>query len=142
MSRYLWPVLCLASLLIACAEDSASESATSESNSPSADTLQSSVPIESEGAAPADAAGPFEMPVADVFIITGSGVVLTGLVSSGTISVGDTVCVSVSAPVKVTGIEMFRKVLETVGAGDRAGLLVENLSKDEVKQGDLVRSCE
>jgi elongation factor Tu len=88
----------------------------------------------------------FSMVVQDVFTITGSGMVITGIVASGTVSVDDTICLvseSVgSRELKVTGIEMFRKILESASAGDRVGLLVTGVERDDVKQGDeLVGDC-
>lgn len=88
-----------------------------------------------------EADGPFEMPVADVFNITGQGVVVTRQVKNGSISVGDTVCIGGGSPVTVKGIEMMRETLESISAGDMGGLLFEGISKDDIAKGDIVRSC-
>jgi elongation factor Tu len=89
-----------------------------------------------------DAKGPFEMAVADVFNITGQGVVVTGRVKSGSISVGESVCIAGGSPVTVKGIEMMRKTLESISAGDMGGLMLEGISKDDISKGDVVRSCD
>jgi len=87
-------------------------------------------------------AGSFAMSVADVFTVTGKGVVVTGQVKSGAISVGDSVCISGGQPVTVESIEMFRKILDTLAAGDRGGLLLKDISKNDVQKGEVVRSCD
>jgi elongation factor Tu len=83
----------------------------------------------------------FEMAVMDVFNITGKGVVATGQVSQGSISVGDLVCLSNGQSATVEGIEMFRKVLDSLGPGDSGGLLLGGLSKDDVEKGEVISSC-
>ncbi|MCG6872849.1 MAG: elongation factor Tu [Gammaproteobacteria bacterium] len=88
------------------------------------------------------AGGPFVMPVSDVFAITGRGTVVTGRVQSGSIAVGDTVCISGGAPLAVDGIESFRKQLDRIRAGAHGGLLFRQLTKKDVKKGDVLTSCE
>jgi len=88
----------------------------------------------------------FRMPVVDVFSITGRGVVLTGRIESGKVSVGDTICLSTKKTgdreVKVTGIELFRKVLESAKTGDTVGIMVEGIGKKDAAKGDeLLAKC-
>jgi elongation factor Tu len=81
---------------------------------------------------------PFLMPVEDVFTITGRGTVATGRVEQGRIKVGDEVeLVGFGANKKtvVTGVEMFRKLLDEAQAGDNVGLLLRGVDKDEVARG-------
>ncbi len=81
---------------------------------------------------------PFLMPVEDVFTITGRGTVATGRVEQGRIKVGDEVeLVGFGANKKtvVTGVEMFRKLLDEAQAGDNVGLLLRGVDKEEVSRG-------
>jgi elongation factor Tu len=81
---------------------------------------------------------PFLMPVEDVFTITGRGTVATGRVEQGRIKVGDEVeLVGFGAEKKtvVTGVEMFRKLLDEAQAGDNVGLLLRGVDKEEVARG-------
>ena len=82
---------------------------------------------------------PFLMPVEDVFSITGRGTVATGRIETGVIKVGDEVqLIGLGAEGKksvVTGVEMFRKLLDEGEAGDNVGLLLRGIDKDEVKRG-------
>jgi elongation factor Tu len=97
--------------------------------------------------AEADAAsptGPFRLTVEDVFMITGRGVVVTGRVETGTVSVGQAVEVVrggvVVASTEVTGIEKFRAELETARPGDNVGLLLRGLGREELSSGDVVQA--
>jgi elongation factor Tu len=84
---------------------------------------------------------PFLMPVEDVFSITGRGTVGTGRVERGTIKVGDDVeVIGLGAHKKtvVTGVEMFRKLLDDAMAGDNVGLLLRGVEKDELERGMVV----
>ena len=85
---------------------------------------------------------PFLMPVEDVFSITGRGTVATGRIETGVIHVGDKVqIVGLSDEFKdttVTGVEMFRKLLDEGEAGDNVGLLLRGIDKDEVKRGEVI----
>jgi translation elongation factor EF-Tu-like GTPase len=85
----------------------------------------------------------FRLPVEDVFSIRGRGTVVTGRIESGTVRVGLPVQVvrgdAVIATTKVTGVEMFRKVLDSAAVGDNVGLLLADVTKEQVQQGDLVR---
>ena len=83
---------------------------------------------------------PFLMPVEDVFTITGRGTVATGRIERGVIKVGEDVAlVGLSAELGtktvVTGVEMFRKLLDQGEAGDNAGVLLRGTKKDEVERG-------
>jgi elongation factor Tu len=83
----------------------------------------------------------FRMTIDDVFMIRGRGTVVTGRIASGTIRVGDTVELQrpdLTRKVTVSGIEMFRKVLEQATSGDNVGLLLRDIVKEEVKAGDLL----
>jgi len=84
---------------------------------------------------------PFLMPVEDVFSITGRGTVGTGRIERGIINVGDEVdIIGMDAHEKsvVTGVEMFRKILDQGQAGDNAGLLLRGVDKDDLKRGQVV----
>jgi elongation factor Tu len=81
---------------------------------------------------------PFLMPVEDVFSITGRGTVATGRIERGMIKVGETVQIVGMGSEKsttVTGVEMFRKLLDEGQAGDNVGLLLRGIGKDEVERG-------
>lgn len=85
---------------------------------------------------------PFLMPVEDVFSITGRGTVATGRVERGVINSGDPVEIIglQEAPLKstVTGVEMFRKILDRGEAGDNVGLLLRGIEKEAIKRGMVV----
>jgi elongation factor Tu len=87
--------------------------------------------------------GSFRMPVEDIFSIRGRGTVVTGRVESGTVRVGREVDVvrdgGVATTTTVTGVEMFRKVLDSATAGDNVGLLLKGLSKEQLRAGDLIQ---
>ncbi len=82
---------------------------------------------------------PFLMPIEDVFSITGRGTVVTGRVERGAIKVGDPVEIVGIAEEKqtstVTGVEMFRKLLDAASAGDNAGILLRGIDKEAVERG-------
>src|SRR5690606_19093911 len=81
---------------------------------------------------------PFLMPVEDVFSITGRGTVATGRIERGRVKVGEEVeMVGLGAAKKsvVTGVEMFRKLLDEGVAGDNVGLLLRGVGKDEIERG-------
>ncbi|HHW4680276.1 MAG TPA: elongation factor Tu [Xylella taiwanensis] len=84
---------------------------------------------------------PFLMPVEDVFSISGRGTVVTGRVECGVIKVGDEVEIVGIRPTSkttVTGVEMFRKLLDQGQAGDNAGLLLRGTKRDEVERGQVL----
>ncbi len=85
---------------------------------------------------------PFLMPVEDVFSITGRGTVATGRIETGVIKVGEEVSIIGlgEAPKKsvVTGVEMFRKLLDSGEAGDNVGLLLRGIDKKEIKRGMVI----
>ena len=81
---------------------------------------------------------PFQMPVEDVFSITGRGTVATGRIDKGKVKVGDEVeMVGFGTDKKtvVTGVEMFRKLLDEGQAGDNVGLLLRGIEKDQIERG-------
>ncbi|MDD5733327.1 MAG: elongation factor Tu, partial [Bacteroidales bacterium] len=85
---------------------------------------------------------PFIMPVEDIFSITGRGTVATGRIETGVIKIGDQVeIVGLGEKPKtsvVTGVEMFRKILDRGEAGDNVGLLLRGIDKKEVKRGQVI----
>ena len=84
---------------------------------------------------------PFLMPVEDVFSITGRGTVATGRIERGVITVGESVeLVGIKETTKstVTGVEMFRKILDRGEAGDNAGILLRGLKRDDVERGQCI----
>src|SRR5207244_3584041 len=81
---------------------------------------------------------PFLMPIEDIFSITGRGTVVTGRVERGIVKVGEEVeIVGIHATRKsvVTGVEMFRKLLDEGQAGDNIGALLRGVDKDDVERG-------
>ena len=90
---------------------------------------------------PRDVDKPFLMPVEDVFSITGRGTVATGRIEAGVIHVGDEVEILGLGEDKksvVTGVEMFRKLLDQGEAGDNVGLLLRGIDKAEIKRGMIL----
>jgi elongation factor Tu len=84
---------------------------------------------------------PFLMPVEDVFSITGRGTVATGRVERGTLKVGEEVEIvglTETRKVVVTGIEMFRKLLDDARAGDNIGALLRGVQRDEIERGQVL----
>jgi elongation factor Tu len=85
---------------------------------------------------------PFLMPVEDVFSITGRGTVATGRIETGVVNTGEEVNLiglgSESKKTVVTGVEMFRKILDTGEAGDNVGLLLRGIDKNEIKRGMVI----
>ena len=84
---------------------------------------------------------PFLMPIEDIFSISGRGTVVTGRVERGTVKVGEEMeIVGFRETQKkvITGVEMFKKLLDQGEAGDNVGLLVRGLEKDEVERGQVV----
>ena len=85
---------------------------------------------------------PFLMPVEDVFSITGRGTVATGRVERGTVKMADNVEIVGLADEKkttvITGIEMFRKLLDSAEAGDNVGLLLRGVQKNEIERGQVL----
>ena len=88
-----------------------------------------------------DVEKPFQMPIEDVFSITGRGTVVTGRVEQGVLAVGtevEIVGIRSTQKTTVTGVEMFRKLLDEARAGDNVGLLLRGVGKDEVERGQVV----
>ena len=85
---------------------------------------------------------PFLMPIEDVFSITGRGTVVTGRIERGVVNTGDAVEIIGMAETKmtstVTGVEMFRKLLDRGEAGDNVGLLLRGIDKEAVERGMVV----
>ena len=89
-----------------------------------------------------DTEKPFLMPVEDVFTITGRGTVATGRVERGTVKVGDnTEIVGLQdqpKPTVVTGVEMFRKILDQAMAGDNIGVLLRGIDRKDIERGQVL----
>ncbi len=84
---------------------------------------------------------PFSMPIEDIFSITGRGTVVTGRVERGKVKVGEEVEIVGFRDTRktvVTGVEMFRKLLDEGMAGDNVGLLLRGIEKDEVERGQVI----
>jgi elongation factor Tu len=85
---------------------------------------------------------PFLMPIEDVFTITGRGTVVTGRIERGVVKVNETVDIVGIRPTKqtttVTGVEMFRKLLDEGQAGENVGLLLRGTKRDDVERGQVV----
>ena len=101
------------------------------------DAVDSSIPEPER-----DIEKPFLMPVEDVFTITGRGTVVTGRIERGIVKVNETVEIVGIKPksmsTTVTGVEMFRKLLDQGQAGDNAGLLLRGIKREEVERGQVV----
>ncbi len=91
---------------------------------------------------PRDTDKPFLMPIEDVFSITGRGTVATGRIESGVINTGDPVDIVGMGDEKltstITGVEMFRKILDRGEAGDNVGLLLRGIEKTDIKRGMVI----
>ncbi|CAG9622224.1 elongation factor Tu [Sutcliffiella rhizosphaerae] len=89
-----------------------------------------------------DTEKPFMMPVEDVFSITGRGTVATGRVERGQVKVGDTIdIIGIAEEAKsttVTGVEMFRKLLDYAEAGDNIGALLRGVARDDIQRGQVL----
>ena len=88
-----------------------------------------------------DDSKPFLMPVEDVFSISGRGTVATGRVEQGKVTVGDEVeiiGIKDTAKTTVTGVEMFRKMLDHAEAGDNIGALLRGVTRDDVERGQVL----
>jgi elongation factor Tu len=89
-----------------------------------------------------DTAKPFLMPVEDVFTITGRGTVATGRIETGIANTGDPVEIIGMGAEKltstITGVEMFRKILDRGEAGDNVGLLLRGIDKADIKRGMVI----
>lgn len=105
---------------------------------------------EARGSAPAtvppplaEPGGGFTMPVEDVFMITGRGVVVTGKIATGVATIGQPASVvrngAVVASTSIKGIEKFRAVTDTATVGENVGLLLDAMSRDQVMSGDLIQ---
>jgi elongation factor Tu len=85
---------------------------------------------------------PFLMPVEDVFSITGRGTVATGRIEQGVVNTGDTVEIvgihPETASTVVTGVEMFRKILDQGQAGDNVGCLLRGIKREEIERGQVL----
>jgi elongation factor Tu len=84
---------------------------------------------------------PFLMSVEDVFSITGRGTVATGRVDRGRVKVGDNVeivGIKDTKPSVVTGVEMFRKLMDDAQAGDNIGILLRGIEKDQIERGQVL----
>ncbi len=101
------------------------------------DAVDSYIPIP-----PRENEKPFLMPVEDIFSITGRGTVATGRIETGVVHTGDEVeIVGLEEEPKktvVTGVEMFRKILDEGEAGDNVGLLLRGIDKKEIKRGQVL----
>jgi elongation factor Tu len=85
----------------------------------------------------------FYMKVEDVFFIRRRGTVVTGVISRGTLRVGDVVTLNTDEDVKqvrVAGIEIFRRRTNSAGAGERVAIVLPDIAKDEVSRGDVLES--
>jgi elongation factor Tu len=91
---------------------------------------------------PRDNEKPFLMPVEDVFSITGRGTVATGRIETGVVNTGDQMEIVGLGAEKmttvITGVEMFRKILDRGEAGDNVGLLLRGIDKKEIKRGQVI----
>ena len=84
---------------------------------------------------------PFLMPIEDVFSISGRGTVVTGRIERGVVNVGDNieiVGIKDTSTTVVTGVEMFRKLLDSGEAGDNVGCLLRGVDREEVERGQVL----
>jgi elongation factor Tu len=91
---------------------------------------------------PGIAAAGFRLTIGDVFAIKGRGTVVTGQIETGAVHKNSTVRLTrtegTTLEVRVDGIEMFRKVVESASAGDNVGLLLRGVTRDDVGAGDIL----
>jgi translation elongation factor EF-Tu-like GTPase len=98
------------------------------------------------GPAPTDSltAAGFRMVVADCFFITGRGVVVTGTVEAGVVGIGDRVTLERAGQavhtLEIDGVEQARRTARRATAGEAVGLLFRGVAKDEIVQGDVIRT--
>jgi translation elongation factor EF-Tu-like GTPase len=122
-------------------DDRSVEALLAESNAASPTGQQPGAPATTGPVAPTGVG--FTMPVEDVFMITGRGVVVTGKIATGTAAVGQPLSIvrngAVIATSKLKGIEMFRAVMETATVGQNVGLLLDGMSRDQVNSGDVIQ---
>jgi elongation factor Tu len=101
------------------------------------DAVDSYIPIP-----PRDIDKPFLLPVEDIFSITGRGTVATGRIETGVVNTGDEMNIiglgAEGRKTVVTGVEMFRKILDRGEAGDNVGLLLRGVDKKEIKRGMVI----
>jgi elongation factor Tu len=101
------------------------------------DAVDSYIPIP-----PRDTEKPFLLPVEDIFSITGRGTVATGRIETGVVNTGDEMNIiglgAEGRKTVVTGVEMFRKILDRGEAGDNVGLLLRGVDKKEIKRGMVI----
>ena len=100
------------------------------------DSLDSYIPLPLR-----DVDKPFMMPIEDVFSISGRGTVVTGRVERGRVKVGEEIEIVGFKPTEkkvVTGVEMFRKLLDSGEAGDNIGVLLRGVEKDDVERGQVL----
>jgi translation elongation factor EF-Tu-like GTPase len=83
----------------------------------------------------------FKLTVQDVFFIRNRGVVAIGRVESGILRVGDTVQINGTLSATVDGIEVFRKKIDEVKAGDNIGLLLRDIEKSQIPQGAVITAA-
>ena len=84
---------------------------------------------------------PFLMPIEDIFSISGRGTVVTGRIERGIVKVGEEMEIVGFTPTQktvITGVEMFKKLLDQGEAGDNVGLLLRGVEKDEVERGQVI----
>ena len=100
-------------------------------------------PTASAPASVAQPGGGFTMPVEDVFMIAGRGVVVTGRIESGVATIGQPVSLvrngAVVATTKINGIEKFREVMESATVGENVGLLLDAMNRDQLMSGDVIQ---
>jgi translation elongation factor EF-Tu-like GTPase len=80
----------------------------------------------------------FRMTVSDIFFIRGRGLVATGRVEEGVLQVGDEVYIGDRGPLRVDGIEAFRKILDRAEAGENIGVLFKGLEKGDIEPGAVM----
>lgn len=80
----------------------------------------------------------FRMTVADAFRIATGGVIVTGEIAAGRVNKGDTVCLPSARLVEVMAIEVFKRAVESATAGDRVGLLLSNMTLEDISVGDVL----
>lgn len=130
------------------AEDPGADDATGvDDDEPVDDTGDDDDPVDEDPPAPEDADGdeaasaPFRMEVADSFRITDvDEPLVTGQVASGTVTVGDALCLD-GTPVTVTGIEVLREVRERATVGETVGMLLAGVELDAIEVGMVLAPC-
>lgn len=131
--KYIIAIICLF-LITGCSDDTPTSATTAETETSVSDPVKRP---DSER---------FVMDVEDFFVIAGDRVVVSGQIASGSVATGDTICISSKAgghiKAEVTGLEHFNKRIQQASAGERVGIMLGGIDKEQIGKGDRLSSCQ